>query len=265
MVEETGAWMVQSGYYAKSVGYLELTVDLKEDSVAGIKGHLVPMSHETISPDLDMLEWVNKVEAENCPEASNYLFYNPTVLGREELAWLAAEAMRRSSGAEIAFCHGGQVIRSTLPTGPIDVNAVFLTGGFRAHLNYNMEMTGSEIEAYLKALADDGRSPTSWTGFRAEIERNAAGGYDVSSDLNPLRQYKVLMPEVEYRTRLMRVARKQRERSIDSPLVHMQLDPVETDVTFIDSMASYLKKLADKGSSLPATAASIQSVARSLQ
>ena len=51
------------------------------------------------------------------------------------------------------------------------------------------------------------------------------------------------MPRAEFRSRLMGMASKHRERSIDSPLVHLDLQPQDAGLTFTEAMSSYLDQL----------------------
>ena len=155
--------MVQAGFYASAVGRVDLEVDLDSGGITAIDGRLVEMRHDVIPVDREMMDWVAEEEKTHCPEAGEFLFDNTELLSGEALAWLGAEALRRAAGTEIAFCHEGQVIRDRLPLGPVDVNAVFLTGGFRAHQNLLFRLTGREVEAYIEALVGEGREPTRWS------------------------------------------------------------------------------------------------------
>ena len=62
-------------------------------------GGLAPMAHDVVVPDADVLALVKAEEARLCPEATENLLENPAPVG-QEIAWLAAEAMRRQAGVE---------------------------------------------------------------------------------------------------------------------------------------------------------------------
>lgn len=242
-VPETGAWIVQAGSYARWVGRLELEVDRELGRILKLDSKLIELRAGEVPIDREMAAWVAARERELCPEASQVLFDNDEELGRDDLAWLGAEALRQAAGTEIAFCHGGQVIRGLLPAGPVDVNAVFLTGGHRAHDNLQFELTGSEIQAYLAALAEQGQEPTNWSGFRATIVTDASGRRTVRVDLQPERHYSVLMPQLEWDTRFDRMVRRYRERGLGGALVDAEVTLAESAVTFTGAMADYLPRV----------------------
>jgi 2',3'-cyclic-nucleotide 2'-phosphodiesterase (5'-nucleotidase family) len=247
VVPETGAIIVQAGSYARWVGRLELEVDTVTRKVVRHEGRLVPMRHAEVPVDAEMLAWVQAKERELAPEASEFVFDNTAQIDGFTVARLAAEAMRGAAGADIGFCHPYQIIRDILPAGRVDVNAIFKTGGHRAHANVLVELTGAEVEAYVNALQFVQREPPEWAGFRARIEPVTTGGEYYRTDLEPTRRYRVVMAKLEWETRFLRLAEKIREREPANPLAACRAEPTPAPVSFTDAMCAYLRRAVTEG------------------
>ena len=58
------------------------------------------------------------------------------------------------------------------------------------------------------------------------------------------------MPEVEWRTRFMRMARRYRERDLGGPLASVAIEPLEAEATYTEAMTRYLRRIAGNGWSL---------------
>ncbi|HTZ20156.1 MAG TPA: metallophosphoesterase, partial [Opitutaceae bacterium] len=144
IVPATGAIIVQAGCYAEWVGRLDLTVDLETRKIVQEDGVLVAMKHDAVPVDATMLAEVRREEQELCPEATEVVAHTKAPIG-EGMAWLAAEAMRRAAGTDVGFCNPGQILRSPLPAGVVDVNALFLTGGQRGNDTVRTTLSGAEI------------------------------------------------------------------------------------------------------------------------
>jgi hypothetical protein len=176
---------------------------------------------------------VQAEEARLCPEAGIWLFDNPAPVGKE-LAWLAAEALRRQAGTDIAFCHPGHILRDNLPVGPVNVNAVFLTGGQRGHAIVRTTLRGAEILAYVDALAAAG-DPSAWSGFTA-----GAGSPDQAGTLDPERNYSVVMPEMEWTKRFLRAATRAKGRP---PLGNRTFQAEPAPVHYLESLIALITAL----------------------
>ena len=252
VVEETGALIVQAGSYAEYVGRLELTIDLETEEVVWHESGLVPMRHDTVPCDVEMLEWIRVQEQAISPEATRIVAWTDTVISRVEVGHLAAAALRTRSRADIGFCHAGQVIRDDLPKGVLDVNAVFRTGGQRGYRIVEATLTGSEIEFYLNGLQRSDWDQTQWSGFKASLISNPEGAEVLHTDLEPDHSYRVVMPEMEWRTRLMRLFRKVRENpqewQLEAP--ERQITPTDLPFTFTDAVTEYLEGLMRDGIAL---------------
>ncbi len=207
IVPETGAIVVQAGAYAEYVGRLELRVDTETEEILGYDGTLVPMDHSVTPRDEEMQAWVAKVEQEVAPGASRRVATTERALSYLEIAWLGAEGLRSAAGVDVGFCHASQIVRATLPLGDVDVNAIFRTGGQRAHDVVEVTLSGAEIRAYVEGLANSRWGETQWSGFRGRYVRDG-GRVRLESSLDPLRSYRVAMPEKEWDTRFLRYFRQ---------------------------------------------------------
>jgi 2',3'-cyclic-nucleotide 2'-phosphodiesterase (5'-nucleotidase family) len=242
VVPETGARIVQAGSYAEFVGRLELTIDLENRTILEADSELVAMRHDTIPCDIDMLEWIRAKERELTPEAGRLIGWTDTILNYRQLADLGAAALRESTGADVAFCAPGQIIRATLPVGLIDVNAIFRTGGERGHRVIETQLTGSEIETYLLGMEKSDWYQTSWAGFRASLV-DAGDDVAILTSLGADRTYRVVMPEKEWNTRFLRLmdrVRKDPDRwKLTVPEVIPDITPADT--SFTESVTAYLE------------------------
>ncbi|MGH8021139.1 MAG: bifunctional metallophosphatase/5'-nucleotidase [Opitutaceae bacterium] len=259
IVPGTGARIVQAGSYANFVGRLDIKIDLNSEEILEAEGELVPMRHDVIAVDEVMLAWVRAKEEELCPEASQVVAHTREPLG-VEIAWLAADALRRDAGADIAFCHPGQIIRSALPAGAVDINAIYLTGGDRGDSTLIVELTGAEIEAYLAELAAR-NDQTVWSGFAMQMEGYDRGPPVVETDLTRDRRYRVILPELEWRTRFLRSVDRARERGGDSPLLARTFSTQPSSVTYTESLSALVKELSAQGHELAAEATRLASEA----
>lgn len=241
VVPETGAYIVQAGYYARWVGRLELEIDLPARKILRAEGSLVAMRHDQIPVDAAMLAWVKELEQALAPEAAEFVLNNPAELDGYAIARLAAEGLRRAAKADVGFCHPAQIIRNTLPAGAVDVNALFKTGGHRGAESVLVELTGAEIEAYLNALQNILREPPEWTGFRAS--RTASGNF--RTELEPARRYRVIMAKLEWESRYLRLAGRTNE-----PGPRHSITVTPAGIAFTDALLASIKQTLAEGVSL---------------
>jgi len=241
-VPDTGAIVVQAGCYAEWVGRLDLTVDLATGKVVRSNGELVAMRHDSVPVDATLLAEIRSEEKQLCPEATEVVAHSREPI-REGMAWLGAEAMRRAAGTDLGFCHPGQTLRSSLPAGAVDVNALFLTGGQDGDATVQTELSGAEITAYLQALTRQSDDQTAWAGFTATQTPGPDGGPVIHTDLEPDRRYRVVLPEKEWTTRFQRAVERQREKHVDGPLTARTFAATPSRVTFIAAVTAYVKGL----------------------
>ncbi len=239
---ESGAIIVQTGNYAERVGSIDLAVDTETHTAKLVKGGVVEMRHDTIPPDDSMLAWVRAEEQRLCPEASRVVGRADATVSEGDMARIAAAAFREKAGTDAGFCHPLQIMRSALPAGEVDVNALFLTGGQRGSTLVTAKLRGSEIEAYLAGLYRARKGVTVWSGFTAEV--SAAG---VAGDLDAGRIYTIVMPEAEWTGRFLKLWNK----DAGAP-------PAATPsgTSFTEALADYIERGAKEGKSVNQLAAS---------
>jgi len=237
--EGTGALIVQAGDYARYVGRLELTIDLDTEQIVKANGGLVQMGHDAVPCDTAMATWVRQREQEVCPEAAQVIGRTERPLTRVEAARLAAAALRQHGGADVGFCHPGKVMRSGLPEGRIDVNALFVTGGQKGHALVAANLTGDDVVAYMKGLAQSGDGDTQWAGFRYAARQ---GNDEIETDLKAAYLYRVVLTRREWDATLGPFLAK---RAKARPASERQPAGMPTasacPFAFIDALAAYVE------------------------
>lgn len=249
VVPETGASIVQAGSYAEWVGKVEVDVDLRAQRATRVTGVLVPMVHDQVPLDQEMLAQVQRREEEVCPEAREVVATNAAPVDGYAMAWLGAEALRRQAKAEVGFCVASQIIRAGLPAGKVDVNALFLTGGQRGYKVVRTQLTGAEIGAYLDAMRVIQKEQPIWSGFHAVVKPEG-DGRSAQTDLEPARAYDVVMPALEWTTRFQRVCARQRQRKEQTPLTARHFTAQPIDITFTGAVRELVAEVVAKGGTL---------------
>lgn len=237
-VSETGALIVQAGSYGDYVGWLELSIDSKGRHMTK-EYNLKPMDHKKIQPDLEMIEWIRNKELEIAPEAKQIISWTSREIGMVEIGYLAAEALRKITGADMAFNHSADIVRSTISPGLIDLNAIYRTGGERGKEIVEFELTGSEIQNYLKGMKKSQWYQTQWSGFYSSARDST---YHVDFDLE--KKYRVVMPYQEYDRRFRRLFERIEENPDDWPGITgliQSIDPKPLDITWTDAMVQLLR------------------------
>ena len=240
VVPETGALIMQAGNYAKFVGWLELQVDVVNRELASYEYRLVEMNHREIAPDLEMMEWVRQQEIELAPEATRIISWSPRSVSRIEVGILAAEALRRATNSDIALHKTAHIVRSNIPPGIHDVNAVYRSGGERGEFLVKVELAGSEINDYIQGLPYNDWLPTNWSGFHGSFE-----GRIFHSDLESDRLYTVVMPEREWRQRFVRLFRRVERNPVGWPgisAIERTLDVRDIDTKWIEAVTFLLEE-----------------------
>jgi len=161
--------------------------------------------------------------------------------------------VRRQAGTDLGFCHPGHIIRNPLPAGPVDVNALFLTGGQRGHAVVRAALSGAEVAAYLNSLAGPPPDQTAWAGLVATEETTSAGSGRLVTDLDPARTYAVVMPELEWSKRFLRAASPQKT----GPLAGRQFSATPVEATFTEALWRYLRGRGEQPQSLQTEAREI--------
>ena len=245
VADKSGALIVQAGEYAQHVGWLELSVDLDTHKVVASDGHLVKLEHDKVPCDDALLAWARDEEKKICPDAARVIANTDKPVERSAVARLAAEALRRQAQADVGFCHPGQVIRSGLPAGALDVNAFFRTGGQRGDTVVTTTLAGDDIAAYLVDLMTFTKGQTEWAGFKATLDYDAtAKKWNAKTDLDPKRTYKVALPQLEWTTRFEKVVEKHAKAGGEPAAKH---ETAECAFSFIDAVAAYADSLNKEG------------------
>jgi 2',3'-cyclic-nucleotide 2'-phosphodiesterase (5'-nucleotidase family) len=240
---ESGAIIVQTGDYAERVGSLELAVDTDTHSAKLVRGGVVEMSHDTVPCDEVMLASMRAEEQRLCPEAARVVGRADATVTETAMARIAAAALREKAGTDTGFCHPLQIMRSPLPAGAVDVNALFLTGGQRGSTLVTARLRGRDIEAYLDGLYRARKGVTAWSGFAADV--SAAG---VTCDLEAERLYTVVMPEAEWTSRLLRLWSKDAGAPPTAAV---------SEIGFTEALADYIARGTGEGKSVDQMAASL--------
>lgn len=248
VAKKTGAIIVQAGMYARHVGRLELSVDLDAKKITSFKGEVVEMSHDSVPCDKAMLDWIAAREKELCPEAARIVGRAAKPVTADDMAKLAAVAIRQRGGTDVAFCNTSQIMRSALPKGDIDVNAIFLTGGQRGHRLVKANLTGAQIQEYIVGLLQEGKGISQWAGFKAKIvpgSKRSEWGFN--TDLKPDKSYSIAMPQLEWDTRFLKIMRK------DGLLPSIE----PCDFSFTDAIAGYVEIATKAGKTIDAEVESL--------
>lgn len=246
VVKETGALIVQAGSYAHYVGRLELSVDLDAKKIVQSKGEPIELRHDAVPCDQALADWVKQREQELCPGASRVIGRCTKPLGTPAVARLAAEALRKRSGADVAFCHAGTIIRSGLPAGDVDVNALFVAGGQRGLNTVSVMLTGKEIKDYLEKLMGEDKGLTQVSGIEATVKRSGKNGdWKTKSSLKKSKNYRVVLPELEWETRFLKVMKNSGTEWKTEPC----------GFTFTEAVTDYVEALTKAGTAIDAEAA----------
>lgn len=248
VVEETGAIIVQAGSYAEYVGEMTLEIDLGSDRIVDYAHRLVPMEHRAVAPDLEMLEWFRQEEAAHAPEANEIVAWTSREIEYGEVGILAAESIRRTTSADIAFNASGQIVRAKLPRGILDANAVFRTGGERGNELVEILLTGAEIEHYVNGLAVSDWYLSQWSGFRGQ---EASGWW--RTGLVSQQVYRVVMPELEWNTRFLRLVRRVKADPEAYPGISFSTEEWESrrlEATWTEAVTGLLREWRKGGRSL---------------
>lgn len=268
VVKETGALIVQAGQYAEYVGRLELTIDLDTEEIVRTDACLTPMDHGAVPCDTAMLEWVRQREQEVCPGANRVVGRATEPVGTLGIGRLAAAALRQQAGADIGLCLAADIIRGNLPEGPVDVNALFRTGGQRGRTIVTANLTGHMLTEYQKALMEHGDGVSQCFGFQgkahsAEGRKAQVPGTDL---LEPDRTYRVVLCEREWRRLVKRLDQQRaKEQSEWDCALGSLPTPSVCPFTFTDALAAYVQTLTDKGVTIDAHAKTLAPAQASAQ
>lgn len=251
-VPETGALILMAGQYARYVVYMDVVVDKEKKDVADYTMRAVKMDHSDIQPDEKMLAWIASEESKVVPDAAEVIGHADKMVMPDAMAKISAEAFKWYAKADAAFCHPGQIMRSSLPAGDIDRNALFRTGGQRGETLLATELTGEQIQAYLAGLSREKQGQTEWAGFQGKMvfDRDE-DTWKMQGNLDMAGTYKVIIPELEWETRFTKVAK-------ETPILSGVKSPVKVDFTFVDAVSAWIKHITEQGETVDAYAETLK-------
>ncbi len=247
-VPETGALVVSAGSNARWVGRVELAVDTEKKTARLVGGEVVTLSHDAVPCDKPLLDRILAAERELCPEAARVVARSDRTLTVQEVARLAVAGMREKSGADIAFCNTNQIMRNPLPAGEVTVNALFLTGGQRGHRLLRVSLTGAQVAAYTAGLFREKKGLSEAAGVAAFRPGDTEAEWMERNGLQPGRAYAVVMPEMEWETRFLKVCGKQLAAEGGVPAVE------PCGFSFTDALTEHVEALVRNGGTLDAHA-----------
>ncbi|NLW41478.1 MAG: LysM peptidoglycan-binding domain-containing protein [Tissierellia bacterium] len=152
--------LVQAGSYLENVGVVEL--EIKDGKVANKEAKLVKMDElEELTPVAEIEEELVKIEEKGQLVRATVVGTTKVDLdgeranvrtGETNLGNLITDAMRKSTGADIAFTNGGG-IRASIPAGEVKIGDILTSFPFTNTLAV-IEVTGEEILAALEHGVD---------------------------------------------------------------------------------------------------------------
>ena len=160
-VVESGAVIVQAGSYGRYLGVMKIAYDPAQKKVVDFtkENELMAVSPESASPDKNVEGIVDKYESKIHAEFSKTIGKAAIDLTRDSsaesnLGDLIADAMRESSGAQIAFQNRGG-IRADISAGPITLNEVFTVLPFDDNI-VSMDLTGEQVREAVEQSVGNG-------------------------------------------------------------------------------------------------------------
>lgn len=244
VVPETGALIVQAGQYAQNVGVLDLVVDLETKSVKSAESRLVPMEAESMTPDAEMMAWIEAEEQKCCPDAMEVVGETDSVIQIPDLIRIASAALQWKSGADVGLCHTF-VMRSNQRAGEITANSVFQAAGQRGDQVVQTELTGAQIHAYLDCLSGERRGKTAWHGFEGKMEKNGEGSVlTLVSDLDQTKSYQIAIPLYQWEQHMKNCGEGSELLAI------LPKTPEVTGYSVADAMTEYLRAVKASGASV---------------
>ena len=175
---EGGVMVTQTGRDATHL--TRITFDVQDGRVVSKHAELLPTA--TCEPDAEAAELVKQFK--NDPVLNEQIAECARELtDREELGCLYTDAMRETTGADIAIVNLGGIRLASLPAGPIRMGDVFHLDPY-GNDTVLYTLTGEELRALIAAipLIDDCRAPSvSGMSYRATLHKD--GILDISEML----------------------------------------------------------------------------------
>lgn len=196
VAKKSGALIVQVGDSARYIGRLDMTIDLDEKRIAASEYKAVPLAHDSTPFDTELAQWAAECERAVCPHAAEVLGIAQSEVKGRALSRLIAQGLRRKSGAKIGL-DSPDMLRGTLPAGPIDANAVFMAyvpagqGEESRREAMTASISGADLMAYLEKGDSNRGTPVKAGGEEAMIAQGTRSFF--LTDLDPNQTYSVAL------------------------------------------------------------------------
>lgn len=159
--QEVGsALLVQAGSYTKNIGLVN--IEFKDNKIVKKEAKLITFDEaKDIVPDAEIEEEIGKIEELNAPKKAEVIGKTKVSLdgeranvrtGETNLGNLITDAMRKSTGADIAFTNGGG-IRASISEGDVTFGHIVTSFPFTNTLAV-IEITGAELKEALEHGVD---------------------------------------------------------------------------------------------------------------
>lgn len=154
------ALLVQTGNYTNNIGVVDIEVE--DGKIINKEGKLISFDEaKDIVPDPKVEEEINKIDEVNAPKLAEVVGKSKVDLdgeranartGETNLGNLITDAMRKSTGADIAFTNGGG-IRASISAGDMTFGDIITSFPFTNTLAV-IEVTGEELTQALEHGVD---------------------------------------------------------------------------------------------------------------
>jgi 2',3'-cyclic-nucleotide 2'-phosphodiesterase (5'-nucleotidase family) len=147
--------IVQAGAYARFVGYLELVLDRRSDSILGVRSGLIAVAETGRRIDTALTQYIRELDRRLAPGSDEVIADAPERLtGFADLGGWTAQAFRDALGCDIGFCSPGTCLEP-IYKGRVTREDVFRKSPYPGQLAV-FTATGSELRAMLEhVLAAD--------------------------------------------------------------------------------------------------------------
>jgi 5'-nucleotidase / UDP-sugar diphosphatase len=187
-VNESGTIIVQAGYNGLYLGTLDIVFDPAKKKILNytVQNELKLVSAGPQAPfDTDVARIIDKYEVQVRTEFSKVAGmalrdFTRQSNGESGLGDLITDAMRETSGAQIAFYNGGG-IRADLIKGPITLEMVYTILPFD-NLLVTMDLSGAQIRELLEKSAQAAKL-LQVSGLKVEFDLSRSAGSKVTSIL----------------------------------------------------------------------------------
>ena len=180
-VVQSGTVIVQAGCYGLYLGVMKIAFDPEAKKIVSFTGNneLLPVSPRSAPADPRVAKIIDEYEAKIKPQFAKTIGTADVDLkrnftGESRLGDLIADAMRSSSGAQIAFQNRGG-IRADIPAGPVTMEEVFTVLPFDDNI-VSMNLSGKQVRQALEQSVAHGDVTLQVSGIRAVFDMSKPPG-----------------------------------------------------------------------------------------